>query len=147
MAKSGHNILVTGGNGQLGCCLRDAVKGSPNKYIFTDVNNVPGLETLHLDITDEKALDAVADCEDIDIIVNCAGYTNVEKAEDEPALAELLNAKAVENLARTCSRRGATLIHISTDFVFGGDASEPIKDRICPFAEFNSAFGFYAITD
>ena len=132
MERQRHSILVTGGNGQLGCCLRDAAKDSADRYIFTDVNDLPGKETLHLDITDAAAIDRLADSENIDIIVNCAGYTNVEKAEDDVALAQLLNAGAVENLAGTCKRRGALLIHISTDFVFGGDAAEPIKEDAAP---------------
>lgn len=132
MESQRHSILVTGGNGQLGCCLRDVVKDSADRYIFTDVNDLPGKETLHLDITDAAAIDRLADSENIDIIVNCAGYTNVEKAEDDVAFAQLLNAGAVENLAGTCKRRGALLIHISTDFVFGGDASEPIKEDAAP---------------
>ena len=126
------NILVTGGCGQLGCCLRDAAKGSPQHYVFTDVVELPGLETVRLDITDRDALRAVAAKENIDIIVNCASYTNVEKAEDEPALAKLLNATAVEGLAAVAAERGATLIHISTDFVFGGDATAPIREDAAP---------------
>lgn len=122
------NILVTGGNGQLGMCLRDESRRSPHRFIFSDVNDIPGLETLCLDITDRKALDLVADSENIDIIVNCAGYTNVEKAEDEISLAELLNATAVGNLADTMARRDGSLIHISTDFVFDGSASSPIPE-------------------
>ena len=82
------NILVTGGNGQLGRCLRDASKGSSNRYIFSDINDFPGLETLRLDICNPAAVDIVADSEKIDVIVNCAGYTNVDKSEDEPELAD-----------------------------------------------------------
>ena len=64
----------------------------------------------------------------MDVIVNCAGYTNVDKAEDEPAMAELLNSVAVGNLARVAVDRGATLIHISTDYVFQGDRPEPCRE-------------------
>lgn len=126
------NILVTGGCGQLGCCLRDAVKDSANHYIFTDVAELPGLDTVHLDITDREALKAIAEKESVDIFVNCAGYTNVEKAEDDVAFAKLLNATAVEGIAAVAAERGATLIHISTDFVFGGDATAPIPEDACP---------------
>ena len=107
------NILVTGANGQLGNEMRIVSKNSSDRYIFTDVEE--------LDILDRKA---VMDCvrrEKIDVIVNCAGYTNVEKAEDEPALAEKLNATAVGYLAEACKDNDATLIHISTDYVFGGN--------------------------
>lgn len=107
------NILVTGANGQLGNEMRIVSKNSSDRYIFTDVEE--------LDILDKNA---VMDCvkrEKIDVIVNCAGYTNVEKAEDEPALAEKLNATAVGYLAEACKDNDATLIHISTDYVFGGN--------------------------
>jgi len=126
------NILVTGGNGQLGCAIRDAAKGSKNNYIFTDVNSLPGLETVYLDITNADALSLVADSENIDVIVNCASYTNVDKAEDDAALAELLNVKAVSNLAEVALARKACLIHISTDYIFGGDAHEPIPEDAAP---------------
>ena len=107
------NVLVTGANGQLGREMRIVSKGSSDRYIFTDVEE--------LDIT---SLDAISKCvkeNDIKIIVNCAAYTNVDKAEDDEATAELLNAQAVEHLARACKDNDATLIHISTDYVFGGN--------------------------
>ncbi len=107
------NVLVTGANGQLGREMRIVSKGSSDRYIFTDVEE--------LDIT---SLDAISKCvkeNDIKIIVNCAAYTNVDKAEDDEATAELLNAQAVEYLARACKDNDATLIHISTDYVFGGN--------------------------
>ena len=107
------NILVTGANGQLGNEMRIVSKNSSDRYIFTDVED--------LDILDKKA---VMDCvkrEKIDVIVNCAAYTNVDKAEDEPVFAEKLNATAVEYLAEACKDNDAMLIHISTDYVFGGN--------------------------
>jgi dTDP-4-dehydrorhamnose reductase len=107
------NILVTGANGQLGNEMRIVSKNSSDRYIFTDVEE--------LDILDKKA---VMDCvrrEKIDVVVNCAAYTNVDKAEDEPALAEKLNATAVGYLAEACKDNDATLVHISTDYVFGGN--------------------------
>ena len=107
------NILVTGANGQLGNEMRVVSKNSSDRYIFTDVEE--------LDILDRNA---VMDCvkrEKIEVIVNCAGYTNVEKAEDDENTAELLNAQAVEYLARACKDNDAVLIHISTDYVFGGN--------------------------
>ena len=108
------NILVTGANGQLGNCLRNAAAKSADNYIFTDV--------AELDITDRDAVAHKVRDENIDVIVNCAAYTNVDKAEDEPEFAELLNAGAVRNLAEAAKSTGATLIHVSTDYVFGGAA-------------------------
>ncbi len=105
------NILVTGANGQLGSCLRDVAAGSTDNYIFTDV--------AELDITDAAAVRKAVSDKAVDVIVNCAAYTNVDKAEDDAAFAELLNATAVRNLAEAAKENGATLIHISTDYVFG----------------------------
>ncbi len=106
------NILVTGANGQLGTCIRNAAKNSRNNYIFTDVAD--------LDITDsEKVVEAV-DANDVDMIINCAAYTDVDRAEDDAEFAESLNAEAVANLAEAMKARDGALIHISTDYVFGG---------------------------
>lgn len=105
------NILVTGGNGQLGNCLRNASKGSSDRYIFTDV--------AELDITDAKAVAEMVKKNDIDLVINCAAYTNVDKAESDIELARKLNAEAVANLAAAVKAVDGTLIHISTDYVFG----------------------------
>lgn len=107
------NILVTGANGQLGNCIRNAAKGSADNYIFTDVTE--------LDITDAEAVAKMVNENDIKLIVNCAAYTNVDKAESDEAFAELLNATAVDNLAQAIKANDGTLIHISTDYVFGGE--------------------------
>ena len=112
-------ILVTGANGQLGNELRIIAKNSGDNYIFTDVNQVEGVETTYLDITD---LDAVRQCvvaNKVDTIVNCAAYTNVDAAETNGELAEKLNAEAPENLAKAMKEVGGLLIQISTDYVFG----------------------------
>jgi dTDP-4-dehydrorhamnose reductase len=122
------NVLVTGANGQLGTEIREVSAGSRNRYLFSDVISYPGAETLHLDITNQDAVRLVCESEQVDVIVNCAGYTNVDKAEDEPAMAELLNSVAVGNLAKVAADRGATLIHISTDYVFQGDRPEPCRE-------------------
>lgn len=122
------NILVTGANGQLGTELRNVAANSHNHYIFTDVTSIPGVETVSLDITDEDAVRLVCDSEQVDVIVNCAAYTNVERAEDDAASAEMLNCAAVGNLARAAAERGATMIHISTDYVFHGDRPSPCKE-------------------
>ena len=108
-------ILVTGANGQLGMCLRAVL---PEGTVYTDV--VPGQDTVHLDITDLEAIRSLVAAEKVDVLVNCAAYTNVDAAEDNEALAELLNAKAVENLALAMKEVGGLLVHISTDYVFGG---------------------------
>lgn len=113
------NILVTGANGQLGNELRIVARGSNHRFVFTDVVDVPGQETVHLDITDLEAIRLLVKQEAIDVIVNCAAYTNVDKAETDAELAELLNAKAPQNLAVAMKEAGGLLVHISTDYVFG----------------------------
>lgn len=107
------NILVTGANGQLGNCIRNASKDSEDTYIFTDV--------AELDITDAETVNKMVMDNDVKIIINCAAYTNVDKAETDIALAEKLNCDAVANLANAIKANDGTLIHISTDYVFGGD--------------------------
>lgn len=107
------NILVTGANGQLGNCIRNAAAGSTDNYIFTDV--------AELDITNPEAVEKTVRDNDIKIIVNCAAYTNVDKAESDVVLAEKLNAGAVANLVNAIKANDGTLFHISTDYVFGGD--------------------------
>ena len=110
-------ILVTGANGQLGMSLRPLLPGA----VFTDVVDAPGVQTRHLDITDAAAVRTMVAAEGVDVIVNCAAYTNVDAAEDNPGLAELLNATAVGILAEAMKDAGGLLVHISTDYVFGGD--------------------------
>lgn len=122
------NILVTGANGQLGTELRNVTAGSRNNYIFSDVTSPPGVETLNLDITNIDAVRIVCDSEKVDVIVNCAAYTNVDKAEDEPSMAMLLNSTAAGNLAKVAAERDAALIHISTDYIFHGDIPMPCKE-------------------
>lgn len=114
-------VLVTGANGQLGNEMRLVAKGSRDRYIFTDVADLPGLETVHLDITDPDAVRAMVRDNDVKVIVNCAAYTNVDKAEDDREFCALLNAKAPENLAVAMKEVDGLLVHVSTDYVFGGD--------------------------
>lgn len=114
-------ILITGSNGQLGNSMRAATAGSINRYIFTDV--------AELDITDRNAVINTVAKEKVDVIVNCAAYTNVDKAEDDTDAAFRLNCTAVENLAAAAKREDATLIHISTDYVFEGNANKPITEE------------------
>ena len=123
------NILVTGANGQLGNEMRIVAKGSKDKYIFTDVVEVEGQETTILDITDLTAIKSVVKANNIQVIVNCAAYTNVDAAESNQELAEKLNAEAPKNLAIAIKEENGLLIHISTDYVFGGDPyNTPCKE-------------------
>lgn len=110
-------ILITGANGQLGNEMRRLGAVSPNEYLFTDV--------AELDITDKDAVIEYVKENKVDIIVNCAAYTNVDKAEDDEATAELINATAVRNLAEVMKGVDGTLFHVSTDYVFGADGNTP----------------------
>ena len=126
-------ILVTGANGQLGSSLRERADDRAS-WLFTDIDE--------LDITDAAAVEAFVLAHKIDTIVNCAGYTNVEAAEDNFDLAEKLNAGAVENLAVAMKQVGGLLVHISTDYVFGGKPhSAPIPEDEEPAPQ-----GVYAVT-
>lgn len=112
-------ILVTGANGQLGNEMRIIAKNSSDIYLFTDINQVEGVETTFLDITDLEAVQQCVVDNNIDVIVNCAAYTNVDAAETNEELAEKLNAVAPENLAKAIKEVGGLLVQISTDYVFG----------------------------
>ena len=116
------NILVTGANGQLGKSVRKESEGSDDLYIFTDVDE--------LDITDSDAVKKFVHGNDIDIIVNCAAFTNVDAAEDNEEIANRINGDAPGILARSIKEKGGTLIHISTDYVFGGAGKNtPLKEN------------------
>lgn len=115
------NILVTGANGQLGNEMRIVSQGSKDKYIFTDV--------AELDITNLEAIRTKVKEEEVKVIINCAAYTNVDKAEEDVEFCELLNATAPENLAIAMKEVDGLLVHISTDYVFGGDPyNTPCKE-------------------
>ena len=118
-------ILVTGAAGQLGSEMRGLAPATKDRYVFSDVAVIPGVETVRLDITDIDAVRLVCDSEKVDVIVNCAAYTNVDRAESDAAMADLLNNKAAGNLAKVAAERGALLVHVSTDYVFGGNACRP----------------------
>ena len=123
------NILVTGANGQLGNEIRIVAKDSHDAYIYTDVVEVEGVETTLLDITSLEAVRKMVQEKNVKCIINCAAYTNVDKAETDEALCELLNAKAVENLAIAMKEMDGLLVHVSTDYVFGGDPyNTPCKE-------------------
>lgn len=115
-------ILITGANGQLGNEMRILSEGSTNRYIFTDVNQVEGVETTHLDITNLDAIRRIVNEHQVQAIVNCAAYTNVDAAETNELLAEKLNATAPENLAIAMKEVDGLLVHISTDYIFGRES-------------------------
>lgn len=128
------NILVTGANGQLGNEMRIVSRNSQDHYIFTDV--------AELDITNAMAVEKIVNDHDIKAIINCAAYTNVDKAEDDYDFAELLNATAVKNLAQAIKKNDGILIHISTDYVFGGTKN----NTPCSEDEPANPTGVYGIT-
>lgn len=113
-------ILVTGSEGQLGRCIQDAAAGSKNEFIFTDVDD--------LDITDAEAVDLSFKVNDFDIVVNCAAFTDVERAERQEEIAYEVNCRAVSNLAKSANDNGMFLIHISTDYVFDGSGNRPLAE-------------------
>ena len=115
------NILVTGANGQLGREMQRLSAVSPNSYTFTDV--------AELDVTDAGAVRQAVAQTRAKVIVNCAAYTNVERAEEDGEAADRLNRGAAENLARAAEANGATLIHVSTDYVFDGTAHRPYTEE------------------
>lgn len=117
-----YNILVTGSNGQLGNELRLVVeeKDKVNNYFFTDV--------AELDITNKNDVSNFLVANNIDIVVNCAAYTNVDKAEDDKEKANLINHIGPKNLAEVCRDRNGFLIHISTDYVFDGTKNTPYTE-------------------
>lgn len=111
-----------GAGGQLGNKMRELGSESQrNRYVFTDV--------AELDITDPEAVNRMMDTQRIGLVVNCAAYTAVERAEDDPHTADLLNRQAVANLAAACRRTDAVLIHISTDYVFQGEGNLPCTEE------------------
>lgn len=118
------NILVTGANGQLGHEMQLAAKESENTYVFTDVAE----SYEKLDITNVDEVCRMVRERNIQVIVNCAAYTNVDKAEDDVAMADLLNNRAVENLAVAAKEADAVLVHVSTDYVFQGDRNVPCRE-------------------
>lgn len=126
------NILVTGANGQLGNEMRIIAKDSTDTYIFTDVNQIEGVETTYLDITDLEAIRKMVSENNVDVIVNCAAWTNVDACETDErlaALAEKLNADAPENLAKAMKEANGLLVQISTDYVFGKEPyNTPCKE-------------------
>lgn len=136
------NILITGANGQLGNEMRIVSKTSTDKYIFTDVCEQEGNETTFLDITDLDAIRKIVKENNVNAIVNCAAYTNVDAAENTEELAEKLNATAPENLAKAMKEVNGLLIQISTDYVFG---KEPYNTP-CHEDQQGTPTGVYGLT-
>lgn len=139
------NILVTGANGQLGNEMRIVSKNTSDHYIFTDVNQVEGMETTYLDITDMESIRKMVKDNNVKAIVNCAAWTNVDACETDErlaALAEKLNAEAPENLAKAMKEVDGLLIQISTDYVFG---KEPYNVPCGPTQE-GTPTGVYGMT-
>ena len=117
------NILVTGANGQLGNEMRVLSKQHPkHRYFFSDV--MVAEDTYELDITDKTAVGSFVSANAIDLIVNCAAYTNVDKAEEDEATALKINAEALSVLGS----QGVRVIHVSTDYVFSGDEHVPCRE-------------------
>ena len=117
-----RRVLVTGGNGQLGEAIRRAAEGSINHYTFATIDE--------LDICNSADVERYISENEVNTIINCAAYTDVEGAEDNAVMAHAINSTAVAGLAEICKRLGIKLIHISTDYVFGGDA-----ERRTPYTE------------
>jgi len=116
------NILVTGANGQLGSELRKISRNfSDKRFFFTDV--------AELDITNPVAVNDFFEMNGIQTVINCAAYTAVDKAESDEPAATLINAAAVGHLAKACNKADATLIHISTDYVYDGRACQPYSEE------------------
>lgn len=134
------NILLTGCLGQLGSELR-RIEAQYSDFTFfnTDVDSRGNADVLPLDITDGEAIARFVEEHQIDGIINCAAYTAVDKAEDNEALCQLLNAEAPAYLAQTVGRRGGWMVQISTDYVFDGTKHTPYveDDDTCP----NSVYG------
>lgn len=136
------NILVTGANGQLGNEMRIVAQEMEDNYIFTDISQIEGVDTVVLDITDETAIRKMVEEKQIDAIVNCAAFTNVDAAETNQDTAELLNATAPLYLAKAMKKTGGLLIQISTDYVFG---KEPYNVP-CTETQQGTPTGIYGLT-
>jgi dTDP-4-dehydrorhamnose reductase len=116
------NIAVLGSNGQLGLKIRDCSINYPNyKFIFVDIDE--------LDITEDEQIKRFFSQNKFDVLINCAAYTAVEKAEDDIDLAQKINAEAPGKLAEICCSNNVKFIHISTDYVFDGDATAPYTEE------------------
>lgn len=119
------NILVTGANGQLGSEIRELATEYPGyNFVFTDVHN--------LDLTDHEAVKEFIESRNFDVIINCAAYTAVDKAESDETLCRAINHLAVKTLAEMAKAHEIKLIHISTDYVFDGTKDTPYTEEDKP---------------
>lgn len=126
-------ILVTGANGQLGKELQNVLEDKmPGLTFYTDIDT--------LDLTDQRAVEKFILDNDITHIINCAAYTNVDKAEEEKMLCHSVNVNAVKNLALAADKNGSKIIHISTDYVFDGKGFRPYKesDKVNPISQYGT---------
>ena len=122
------NILIVGANGQLGNEMRCISGCSDNNYHYADIAPADGAGTIVLDAADSEAVEKVMSEYGINVVVNCAAYTNVDGAEDDEAAADKLNHLVPATLAAAVLKHDAVLIHVSTDYVFGGDAHIPYRE-------------------
>lgn len=126
-------ILITGANGQLGHEMKNVLEENmPGITLYTDI--------AELDLTDAKAVEKYVIDNDITHIVNCAAYTNVDKAEEDKLLCTSINVNAVKNLAIAADQNGAKIIHISTDYVFDGKSCKPYSesDKVNPISQYGT---------
>ncbi len=121
-SKTQIQVLVTGASGQLGQCIKKVENDYPDL-------NIHFADSKELDITKKNKIKDLFLKTAFDFVINCAAYTNVEQAEKEPEKAFLVNAEGVKNLAEVCQKQGATLIHISTDYVFDGQKETPYTEE------------------
>ncbi len=121
------NILITGACGQLGRTFRDISGGYDHKFIFTDVSGEEGV--IRLDASDPEAVMEMMRKSDVDVIINCAGYTDVNRAESDAEKAHAVNVRVPAVLAAAAKDADVVLIHISTDYVFDGQANTPYREN------------------
>lgn len=134
MSSQKHTILVTGSKGQLGTHIRLCSVDSQHQYLYTDVED--------LDITNPDAVKTYVEFHQVDVVVNCAAYTDVNKAESDEAVADKINHIAVGYLADAMASVGGLLVHVSTDYVFGGN----LNNTPCTEAEKVNPTGAYGRT-
>lgn len=121
-------ILVLGANGLLGTAIRQKVSAGKDRYIFSDITSPRGVDTLSLDIVNTDAVGLICASERVDLVVNCAAFTDLSGKGADTVLSSQVNAEAPARLAALCKDRGMTLLHLSTDYVFGGRFPGPLRE-------------------